>query len=107
MGFAPETSESTAHPARLERTSTQIPLSGRTEQARARRKYGLQLDYQDMPDQYRKERTTEDGIQTDIYQLQLWSKHFPDLLSKDHFADRGITNRFDTHLNERSTLWQA
>lgn len=58
-----------------------FPYQGEQKKCGARRKYGAKLDYQQIPEAYRKERSTQDGVQTDIYQMPLRSKHFPDLLN--------------------------
>lgn len=47
----------------------------------ATKKYGNKLDYNRIPEQYLKETTVTDGIQTNIYQMTLWHKLFPDLLN--------------------------
>ena len=39
------------------------------------------LDYQHIPERYRKKRVIEDGVRTEIDQMSLWSKGFPDLLN--------------------------
>lgn len=55
----------------------QGPYSGRGR----RKKYGDKIDYDHIPAQYLKETKIEDGIQTNIYQMQMWHKLFPQLLN--------------------------
>jgi hypothetical protein len=40
------------------------------------RKYGAKLDYRHLPDEYLKQTTTEDHIETRIYQIRAWHKEF-------------------------------
>lgn len=47
----------------------------------SRRKYGDKIDYTNIPAQYLKERTCDDGIQTDIYQATMLHKEFAQLLN--------------------------
>ena len=58
-----------------------FPYTGPQKKVGARKKYGAKLDYAHIPDQYLKETTVLDGIQTNIYQLTMWHKLFPDLLN--------------------------
>jgi len=58
-----------------------FPYTGKQKKVGNRRKYGAKLDYQKIPNRYLKESFTDDGIRTDIYQMNLWSKSFPDLLN--------------------------
>jgi putative transposase len=44
-------------------------------------KYGDKLDYRHIPARYRQETTVAGGIQTDIYQAQMWHKEFPQRLN--------------------------
>ena len=46
-----------------------------------RKKYGSKLDYAHIPDQYLKETTVSEGIQTRIYQMTMGHKLFPDPLN--------------------------
>jgi len=47
----------------------------------ANKKYGDKLNYNHIPAQYLKETTVTDGIRTNIYQMTLWHKLFPDRLN--------------------------
>lgn len=68
--------------SKLNKTSAlYFPYTGTQKKYGARRKYGPKLDYQQIPASYCQESSTQDGVQTDIYQMPLWSKHFPDLLN--------------------------
>ncbi len=58
-----------------------FPYTGPQKKVGARKKYGPKLDYAHIPDQYLKETTVLDGIQTNIYHLTMWHKLFPDLLN--------------------------
>jgi putative transposase len=58
-----------------------FPFEGEQKKRGARRKYGSKLDYRQLPDAYRKQSSLEAGVQTDVYQMQLFSKQFPDLLN--------------------------
>ena len=58
-----------------------FPYTGPQKKRGARKKYGAKLDYAHIPDQYLKETTVMDGIQTTIYQMTMWHKLFPDQLN--------------------------
>ena len=58
-----------------------FPYTGPQKKVGARKKYGPKLDYAHIPDQYLKETTVLDGIQTHLYQMTMWHKLFPDLLN--------------------------
>lgn len=58
-----------------------FPYAGEQHQYGQRRKYGTKLDYQQIPLRYLKETAVEEGVRTDIYQMALWSKSFPDQLN--------------------------
>jgi putative transposase len=58
-----------------------FPYTGEQKKVGNRRKYGSKLDYQQIPNRYRTESFTQDGVRTDIYQMTLWSKAFPDPLN--------------------------
>lgn len=58
-----------------------FPYAGEQKKFGQRRKYGAKLDYQKIPQRYLKESFIQDGVQTDIYQMSMWSKSFPDLLN--------------------------
>lgn len=53
------------------------PYSGRGP----RRKYGAKIDHHRIPDKYLKQTSVEGGIQTNIYQAQMWHKEFAQPLS--------------------------
>src|SRR6266704_5052274 len=53
------------------------PYAGRGK----RKKYGKQLDYRRISDTYLKTSSVDKDIQTQIYQMPLWHKTFPDLLN--------------------------
>jgi len=58
-----------------------FPYAGQQKKCGACQKYGPKLDYANIPDQYLKETTILDGIQTCIYQMTMWHKLFPDQLN--------------------------
>jgi putative transposase len=58
-----------------------FPYEGEQKPHGADKKYGAKLDYDHIPDQYLKETTLLDDIQTKIYQLSLWQKLIPDKLN--------------------------
>jgi putative transposase len=58
-----------------------FPYDGPQKKRGARKKYGQKLDYAHLPAQYLQETTVTDGLQTDIYQLTMWHKLFPDRLN--------------------------
>jgi putative transposase len=58
-----------------------FPYTGEQKKYGARRKYGDKLNYQQLPEAYRQASICHDGVQTDIYQMPMWSKHFPEKLN--------------------------
>ncbi len=58
-----------------------FPYEGPQKKRGANKKYGDKLNYDHIPDQYLQETSIVDGIQTNIYQMKLWHKLFPDLLN--------------------------
>jgi putative transposase len=58
-----------------------IPYAGPQKKHGQRRKYGDQIDYDNLPRAYLKQTTVDDGIQTRIYQAALWHKEFPHQLN--------------------------
>ena len=58
-----------------------FPYDGPQKKQGANKKYGNKLNYKHIPKQYLKETTVADGIQTNIYQMTMWHKRFPDLLN--------------------------
>ena len=58
-----------------------FPYDGPQKKRGANKKYGEKLIYNHIPDQYLKETTLTDGIQTKTYQMTMWHKLFPDLLN--------------------------
>lgn len=58
-----------------------FPYEGSQKKQGANKKYGDKLNYDHIPDKYLKETSIVDGIQTNIYQMKLWHKLFPDLLN--------------------------
>lgn len=58
-----------------------FPYDGPQKKRGARKKYGQKLNYAHLPAHYLKETTVTDGIQTDIFQMTMWHKLFPDRLN--------------------------
>ena len=58
-----------------------FPYDGPQKKRGANKKYGDKLNYKSIPEQYLKETTVKDGLQTNIYQMKMWHKLFPDLLN--------------------------
>ena len=58
-----------------------FPYEGPQKKRGTHKKYGQKLNYNHIPDQYLKETTLTDGIQTKTYQMTMWHKLFPDLLN--------------------------
>lgn len=58
-----------------------FPYTGEQKKRGKRRKYGAKLDYQQIPAYYLQTCAVEEGVRTEIYQMALWSKCFPDLLN--------------------------
>jgi len=54
-----------------------LPFSGKKKKCGRRPKYGDKIDYDNLPDDIRKQTSIEDGIRTDIYQAKMWNKEFP------------------------------
>lgn len=58
-----------------------FPYQGPQKKRGANKKYGDKLTYDHIPATYLKETRIVEGIQTNIYQMQMWHKLFPDLLN--------------------------
>ncbi len=58
-----------------------FPYDGKQKKRGAKKKYGDKLNYNHIPDKYLKESRLIDGIQTNIYQMTMWHKLFPDRLN--------------------------
>ena len=58
-----------------------FPYDGRQKKHGPNKKYGDKLNYNHIPAHYLQETTVTNGIQTDIYQMTMWHKLFPDLLN--------------------------
>lgn len=58
-----------------------FPFEGPQNKNGPRKKYGDKLNYRHLPEKYLKETSVVDGIQTNIYQMNMWHKLFPDLLN--------------------------
>jgi len=58
-----------------------FPYQGPYKGRGPRKKYGDKIDYKNIPAHYLKETSLEDGIQTNIYQMNMRHKLFPQLLN--------------------------
>jgi putative transposase len=58
-----------------------FPYQGAQNKHGAKKKYGHKLNYNHIPEKYLQETSLVDGIQTNIYQMSMWHKLFPDLLN--------------------------
>jgi putative transposase len=58
-----------------------FPYEGKQNKRGANKKYGDKINYNHIPDKYLQETNLVDGIQTNIYQMSMWHKLFPDLLN--------------------------
>jgi hypothetical protein len=58
-----------------------LPFAGKYKGRGPRRKYGKKLDCRHIAKKYLKSSSTEDDIQTCIYQAQVWHKLFADMLN--------------------------
>jgi len=58
-----------------------LPYEHPDGRIRSRRKYGERVDYRNMPERYLAKSTTEDEIQTDVYQATLLHKEFAQALN--------------------------
>ena len=58
-----------------------FPYQGKQNKRGAHKKYGDKINYNHIPDKYLQETSLVDGIQTNIYQMRMWHKLFPDLLN--------------------------
>lgn len=58
-----------------------FPFTGQQKKKGRNRKYGDKLDYNNLPEAYRVEKTECPKVQTETYQMQMWHKRFPDLLN--------------------------
>jgi len=58
-----------------------FPYDGANSGRGRRKKYGKKVNYTNIPDKYLKNSSEEDNMLTKIYQMQVWSKNFPDLLN--------------------------
>jgi putative transposase len=58
-----------------------FPYEGPQKKRGANKKYGDKLNYNHIPDKYLQETNLVAGIQTNIYQMTMWHKLFPDRLN--------------------------
>lgn len=58
-----------------------LPYDGPYAGRGPRRKYGIKIDYDQLPDTYLKQTTVTAGVRTNIYQMTVWHKEFPDRIN--------------------------
>jgi hypothetical protein len=75
-----------------------FPYDGPQKKRGANKKYGDKLDYNHIPEQYLKETTVKDGIQTDIYQMPMWHKLVPDMLNVVVIVKTNLKSRARAHV---------
>jgi len=62
-----------------------------------RKKYGEKIDYENLPEKYLKETIKEDGIETKIFQMNMWHKKFVNLLNIVVIVRRDIEKKRVAH----------
>lgn len=62
-------------------SSLWFPYDGAYSGKGRHKKYGKKLNYTNIPDKYLKSSLKEGNVLTEVYQMQMWSKNFPDLLN--------------------------
>ena len=62
-----------------------------------KKKYGQKIDYKNIPEKYLKETTEEDGIETKIFQMNMWHKKFVNLLNIVVIVKRDIAKKRVAH----------
>ena len=75
-----------------------IPYQNPDPNKVSRRKYGSKIDYNNIPKKKLKKSTTEEGIQTSIYQLSLLHKEFAQPLNVVVIVKTNLTDKSRTHI---------
>ena len=75
-----------------------FPYAGPQKKFGRRKKYGQKLDYRHIPHQYLQVSTLEDGIQTDIYQMEMWHKRFADRLNVVIIVKTNLKTQAQAHV---------
>ena len=70
------------------------PYAGRGK----RKKYGKKLDYRHLPEAYVQESSVEEGIETKIYQMNVWQKKFADVLNIVVMVKTTLTTQAVAHV---------
>ncbi len=70
------------------------PYSGRG----THKKYGKKLDYDNMPDEHLVQSVLENHIQTNIYQMNLWHKEFPEQLNIVVIVKKNLKTSKSSHI---------
>jgi len=75
-----------------------FPYDGPQKKRGANKKYGDKLTYKHLPELYLKDTTVTADIQTDIYQMAMWHKLFPDLLNVVVMVKTNLKSRARAHV---------
>ena len=75
-----------------------LPYVGPQARRGARRKYGDKIDYRHIPDQYLKQTTVAEGIETRVYQATLLHKEFPQPLHVVILVKTNLTTQAWAHV---------
>ena len=75
-----------------------FPYDGEQKKLGRHKKYGQKLDYGQLPAQFLKETTILEGVCTNIYQMTLWHKLFPDQLNVVIIHKTNLTTGATAHI---------
>lgn len=75
-----------------------FPYAGKQSKYGAKRKYGTKLDYNQIPDAYLFSIETAGKIRTQIYQMQMWHKLYPDMLNIVIIKKTNLENGKQAHV---------
>lgn len=88
-----------------------LPYDSPQKKRGPRRKYGQRLDYNNLPDRCCVDTKIEGKIRTDIYQMQVWHKKFPDLLNVVVIVKVNLTTHQQAHVilfsSDLSLIWST
>lgn len=75
-----------------------FPHTGEQNKYGAKRKYGNKLDYDQIPDENSFSTETDGKIRTEIYQMQMWHKLYPDMLNIVIIKKTNLENGKQAHV---------
>lgn len=75
-----------------------LPYTGAYSGRGPRRKYGEKLDYDALPEQFLCHTTVEDKLETRVYQIEAWSKTFPQRLNVVVLVKTRLDSRKRAHI---------